>query len=54
LKSPARSDPFFTFDEFTAFAFSCVDPTLFLGNLSAAYAPPPSATNKANVATTFV
>jgi hypothetical protein len=36
LKSRARSDPSFTFDEVTAPDLSCFVLTLFLGSLSAA------------------
>jgi hypothetical protein len=35
-KSPAFNDPFFTFDELTAFFLICFEPTLFLGSFSAA------------------
>jgi hypothetical protein len=40
-------------DELTAFALICFAPTLFLGSLIAAYAPPPSAMKTAIVAITF-
>lgn len=42
-----------TFDGVTACALSCFEPTLFAGSRVAAYAPPPSAMNKASVAVTF-
>jgi hypothetical protein len=44
---------FFTFFPVTAFFFSCFVPTLFAGRWTAAYAPPPSATNTAIEAITF-
>jgi hypothetical protein len=61
-KSAGSSEPFRTFDEFTEFGprsaaltwpfLICFDLTLFFGSV-AAYAPPPSAMNKASVAMTF-
>ena len=49
--------PFFaaslSFAGVTAPFFSCVEPTLSFGNCVAAQAPPASAKNSANVATTF-
>ena len=38
----------------TEFCLSCLAPTLFRGNASAAYEEPPSAMKSATVATTFV
>src|SRR3954452_11511699 len=53
LKSPARREWFFTFEELTALRLIWVGPTLFRGSFRAAYAPPPSATNTATVAMTL-
>ena len=51
-KSIARSEPFATFLETTAFRFSCFVPTLCLAMLIA-YAAPPRTTNRHRVETTF-
>ena len=47
LKSPIRSELFFTFADDTEFFFRCLAPTLALGSWTAAYPVPPSATNSA-------
>jgi len=55
LKSARRSEPFWTLDELTEFAFNCSEPTLFLGmtTVTAATLVPARAASSATQATTI-
>src|SRR4051794_20480744 len=52
-KSLASRELSLTFHDVTALGLICAAPTLLRGRVAAAYAPPPSATNRAKDAITF-